>query len=241
MRAKVTLSYDGSRFNGFQSQKETKNTVQETLQSAFLALNIEEKLTASGRTDKGVHAMGQVLHIDLPSFWTDLNRLKFGLNRIISPYIHIKDIKKVDDNFHARYDAKKRVYRYIISTKRVSVFASSYITFVPIKDPYKIKDAIKLFEGEHNFKNFKKTGSDTKNDIRTIYKTDFYKFGDYYIFYFEGNGFLRSQVRMMVAFLLAISDGKLSKDELKLQLQNRSVYLKTLAPPNGLYLARVKY
>jgi len=241
VRVKITLEYDGSKFQGYQYQKETTNTIANNLQKALKTLNINDFPTASGRTDKGVHALGQVIHLDLPPYWNDLEKLKFSLNKILFPSINIKKIEQTHKNFHARYDAKSRVYRYIISTKKPSVFLMPYITFLDKIDTNRIKNSIKLFEGRHDFEYFKKCGSDTKNYIREIYKADFYIYKDLCVFYFEANGFLRSQIRMMVSFLLQISDEKLSKNELKLQLEKKDIFSTSLAPPNGLYLAKVKY
>ncbi len=241
MRVKITLSYDGSRFLGFQIQKDTKNTIAQKLTNSFKSLNIKPNFIASGRTDKGVHALNQVLHIDLPPFWTDFKKLKKSLNISLLPHIYIKKIEQVDKNFHARFDAKKRVYRYIVSTGKPSVFLTPYITYIRQIDQKLIKDAIKCFEGEYDFEYFKKNGSDTKNFTRIIYKTDFYRYKEFFIFYFEANGYLRSQIRMMVDFLLKISDGKLSKNELKLQLQKKDRFSTSLATAEGLYLSKIKY
>ena len=241
MRVKITLEYDGSKFYGYQIQKETANTIAGKIVEALKVLNIQNIPTASGRTDKGVHATGQVMHLDIPSYWSDLNRLKFSLNKILYPHINIKQIKPVSKDFHARYDAKSRVYRYIVSTKKPSVFLNPYVTFLDNINVNTVKNSIKLFEGRHNFEYFKKCGSDTKNFIREIYRADFYRYKDFFIFYFEANGFLRSQIRMMVNFLFQISDEKLSKNELKLQLEKKDIFSTSLAPPNGLYLAKVKY
>ncbi len=241
MQVKITLSYDGSIFRGFQIQKETTQTVSNKLEKAFKSLNINEKFIASGRTDKGVHALNQVLNLNIPSFWKDLDKLKISLNRSLLPHIYIKKIEKVSDDFHSRFDAKRRIYRYIISKDTPSVFLTPYITYVKDIDPKSIKKAIKIFEGTHDFEYFKKNGSDTKNFIRTIYKTNFYKYKQFYIFYFEANGYLRSQIRMMVDFLIQISNGKLSENELKLQLEKKKLFSCKLAKPNGLYLAKIKY
>ena len=241
MRVKITLEYDGSKFQGYQIQKETTNTIAGKIVEALKVLNIQNIPIASGRTDKGVHALGQVIHLDIPSYWSDLNRLKFSLNKIVYPSINIKKIEQTRKDFHARYDAKSRVYRYIVSTKKPSVFLNPYVTFLDNIDTKSIKNSIKLFEGRHDFEYFKKCGSDTKNFIREIYKADFYTYKGLCVFYFEANGFLRSQIRMMVNFLFQISDGKLSKNELKLQLEKKDIFSTSLAPPNGLYLAKVKY
>ncbi len=241
MKIKITLSYDGSKFRGSQIQKEHDQTVASKLSYALSCLNIYSKINFSGRTDSGVHALAGVVDLELPSFWKDLDKLKSCLNRICLPEIYIKKIQKVDSNFHARFSAKRRVYRYMISTNEVSVFLNSYITFVKSIDENKIQEAIKLFEGKHNFSLFKKSNSDTKSDICTIYKTRFYKYNDLYIMYFEADRFLRSQIRMMVGFLLKISESKLTTKDLIEQLSCKKLHNCTLALPNGLYLAKIKY
>ncbi len=241
MRVKLTLSYDGSRFYGFQIQKTIPDTVAQKITTALKSLNITSLFVASGRTDRNVHALNQVLHLDLPPYWDNLSKLKKCLNTSLLPHIFIKKIEKTDNDFHARFDAKSRVYRYIISTKKPSVFLTPYVTYIKRIDERLIKNAINEFEGTHNFEYFKKNGSDTKNFVRTIYKTNFYKYKDFYIFYFEANGYLRSQIRMMIGFLLKISDGELSKNELKLQLKKKEIFSTSLAPPQGLYLTKIKY
>ncbi len=241
MRVKITLSYDGSCFEGYQIQKKTQNTIASKLYKAFKTLNINSKIEASGRTDRGVHATNQVIHTDLPSFWSDLEKLKTFLNRQLLPHIYIKKIEKTSSSFHARYDAKRRVYRYIVSTKEPSVFLTPYVTFVKDLDKERLKEAVKIFEGIHDFEYFKKSGSDTKNFVRKIYKTKVYDYRDFTIFYFEANGYLRSQIRMMVGFLLKISEGKLNANQLKNQLDKKEITSTTLAPANGLYLAKIKY
>lgn len=241
MRAKAILSYDGSRFYGFQSQKHTKNTVATTLENSLKNLNIYSKITASGRTDRGVHATNQVIHFDLPPFWKDLKKLKNHLNRQLLPNIYVKNISFIDESFHARFSAKRRAYRYILTTKNPNPFEYNYVTFVENLDFKRVEDAIKLFEGRYDFKFFQKSGSDVKTTTREIYKAKSYEYKNYKILYFEANGFLRSQIRMMVDFLLKISKGDLTKEELKEQLLCQKRHSTSLAPPNGLYLCRVIY
>ena len=235
----MILMYDGSEFNGFQIQKGNIQTVAKRLYEVFKSIGIFEKFNASGRTDKGVHATYQVIDINIPNFWKDLDRLKRELNKKLYPSIYIREIKYVKQNFHARYSAKKRVYRYIVSTKSFNPFESKYITFINDLNQEIIKRDIKLFEGIHNFKNFKKEHGGSKNSIREIYKARFYTYKEYGIFYFEANGFLRSQVRMMVDFLLKINSGRLTNDDLIAQLKDRAITSTTLSPPNGLYLSKV--
>ena len=236
MRCAITLCYDGTHFLGSQSQKSSNNTILGNLQKVLSQLSIESKVIASGRTDKGVHATGQVCHVDLPEFWFDLKKLKRVLNEMLPPSINIKNVKEVSKEFHARYSAKKRVYRYIIKKAKSNPFETNYITFLNSLDFDKIQKNIKLFIGEHDFSNFKKTGSDTKSNTRIIYKASAYKHKDNVVLYFEANGFLRSQIRLMVGALL-----KLNTKEIQQQLNCKKDFKIKPAPSNGLYLAKIKY
>ena len=237
---------------GSQSQKSTPKTVMGVFQKVLLNLGIDDIAIASGRTDRNVHAIGQVLHVSLPLFWNDLQKLRSMLNYQLPNSLHVKSIQEVDDDFHARYSAQRRIYRYILSTGEENPFEARYITFVKALEFQKIASAIKVFEGEHDFKNFMKTGSDSESSVRIIYKTMAYQDKGKTILYFEANGFLRSQIRLMVGFLLEISEGKLDRDELHEQLtcavKNeevplgcKDIYSRKLAPPQGLYLAKIKY
>ena len=241
MRVKMTVAYNGANYFGSQIQKETDQTINGQLEKALALLQIVAKVQASGRTDRGVHASRQVIHFDLPPFWTDLNKLEDSLKRILPSNIAIRRLEQVDDTFHARYSAKKRAYRYIISTQKPNPFLADLVTYVETIDEAKIKEAIKLFEGEHNFENFKKSGSDTENFVREIYKTRVYNHNGSTILYFEANGFLRSQVRLMVGFLLEISAGKYSKEDLLEQLKYHKNFKLKPAPHQGLYLCNIKY
>ena len=241
MRVKMTLAYNGANFFGSQIQKETEQTVNGQLEKALSLLQIKTKIQASGRTDRGVHASRQVVHFDLPSFWSDLIKLQDSLKRILPSSIHIRKLESVHDNFHARYSAKKRAYRYIISTQTPSPFLADLITYVDNIDSKKIAEAIQLFEGIHNFEQFKKSGSDTKNFEREIYKARIYTHKGYTILYFEANGFLRSQIRLMVGFLLEISAGRYNNEDLKAQLTSTKQLKLKPAPHEGLYLCNVKY
>ena len=236
MRCALTLTYNGTDFLGSQSQKSSTNTILGNLEKVLLQLGIDSKIVASGRTDKGVHATGQVCHIDLPEFWYDLTKLKKVLNEMLPPSIQVKTLKEVDAEFHARYSAKKRVYRYIIKESKSNPFEDNFITFLDSVDFDSIQKSIKLYIGEHDFANFMKTGSDTKSSIREIYKAFAYKHKDYIVLNFEANGFLRSQIRLMVGALL-----KLDAKELQEQLECKKSYKVKPAPSNGLYLARIKY
>lgn len=241
MRVKMTLAYDGSHFYGFQVQNSGVETVANRLGSIFHSLGISEKFEASGRTDRGVHATGQVISIDLPPFWQDLTRLRQAINQKALPHIYVKKIEKVAHDFHARYDAKKRAYRYIVSTAEPDVFRTSYMLYVKPFSSREVATAIKLFEGEHDFRFFSKTGSDTTHFVRTLYRTRFYRYRDLYVFDFEAEGYLRSQIRLMVAFLLKIGYGEAGVAQLAEQLALKGRYVSEPVAPNGLYLTRIWY
>ena len=169
MRCALTIAYNGTHFLGSQVQKETTNTIFGQLEKALLKLGIDFRVIASGRTDKGVHATGQVCHIDLPPFWDDLIKLKKVLNEMLPPSIRIIKAKQVDSDFHARYSAKKRVYRYFVKNDNTNPFENDFITCLPNINFQKIQENIKLFTGEHDFKQFMKTGSDVTCTRRIIY------------------------------------------------------------------------
>lgn len=236
MRVALKIAYNGTHFLGSQTQKSSTNTVLGKLEHVLTKLGIEQKIQASGRTDKGVHATAQICHIDLPPFWSDLGKLKRVLNEMLPPTIHIRSVFQVADDFHARYSAKKRLYRYIIKVGESNPFEEGFITFVPALDTQELRKKIKLFEGEHDFAFFMKSKSDTKSSVRTIYRAFCYEYKDAIILCFEANGFLRSQIRMMVGALLSRTS-----TEIQECLQCKKKHKIKPAPSNGLYLARITY
>jgi len=239
-RVKAIIAYDGGYFQGFQKQKSTKNTITGHIERALKSLGITEPIRGSGRTDAGVHATGQVIDFTLPLFWKDVSKLKIALNRKLK-YISFKHISFVEEDFHSRFSAKKRVYRYIFKTKEPSIFEQNHIAHYPTFNKTLLIQALKCFEGEHDFSNFIKTGSITHTNIREIYKASYKPFNNYHIIYFEANGFLRSQVRMMVEGAMQVSLGLWSIKRLEKQLQKKEKSMTKLAPPQGLYLARIIY
>ena len=226
---------------GSQQQPTTTNTVIGTLTIALKRLKIASIPKGSGRTDRGVHATHQVMHIDLPHFWTDMRRLKDMLNLQLPSSVRIRRIEFVDSEFHARYGARKRVYRYILKEGISNPFEDDFVTFVPSLNRQLIADSIGTFVGAHNFELFKKSGEDMEHYIRRIYHAYAYSHKGYFILVFEGSGFLRSQIRLMVGFLLRISNGKATKEQLIEQLNGIKRHSTNIAPHNGLYLTRIKY
>jgi len=242
LRIKAVISYNGAFFYGFQAQPNRSNTILETLSKAAKRLGIDSKIIGSGRTDRGVHATGQVIHFDLPFHWQkNLKKLKSVYNQLIYPHIYIKTITPVYNDFHARFDAKRRIYRYVYKLTPPTPFENMYVSYVKNINPQKLKIALKKFEGEHDFKYFHKKGSQPTTTIRTIFKTDVKVYSKYVILYLEADGFLRSQVRMIVAAATGYMNNTLTLKQIEEQLLGNVVHTTTLAPPNGLYLARVIY
>jgi len=241
-RVKAVIEYDGSKFKGFQIQKGEITTVVSSIESALKSLGIDSKVIGSGRTDSGVHATGQVIHFDIPTYWKKktLNELKSRLNQKLT-YIRFKYLKLVDNSFHAQYSAKVRVYRYLIKRTPLKVFERDFITYRELNNLKLIKEGLKLFEGQHDFGYFKKEGSFTSSDIRTIYRTKVAEVGSYVAIYTFANGYLRSQIRLIVESLFALDRGDISLKELKEQIDKKRRYITKPSPPNGLYLNRVIY
>lgn len=243
-RARMTLAYDGSFFNGFQIQKDEHKgciSVAGFLTKALQSLNIDTKVIGSGRTDTGVHALAQVIHCDIPPFWSESGLLKARLNHRLQPHIHLKKIEYVDENFHARFSAKRRLYRYVMYDGSYQPFFANYALHVKPLNVKWLNECARHFIGTHPFGFFKKTkGADTKEE-RTIFKAGAYRHKGLIILFFEGDAFLRSQIRMMTSMLLKVCDGKLSCDDLIAQRDKTKRSSTTLAPACGLYLSRIFY
>lgn len=240
MRVKAVISYDGSNYQGFQKQKSTKMTISTAIEEALSSLQIHSPIVGSGRTDAGVHATGQVIHFDLPDFWDDLDKLKLNLNRKLTD-ISFKHISFAAENFHARFSAKKRVYRYVFKTQKPSVFEQKYVSYYQEFNPDLLLKALKIFEGKHDFDLFHKTGTVTHTTIREIYRTDYIERNGYHFIYFQANGFLRSQVRMMVDVAMLCAKNEMTMIQLQQQLNCQKKHTTKLAPPEGLYLAKILY
>ncbi|NCD12839.1 MAG: tRNA pseudouridine(38-40) synthase TruA [Epsilonproteobacteria bacterium] len=245
MRVKIVLRYDGSYFYGFQQQKNEKNsfqTVAGLLESKLNHLHIDSQIVGSGRTDRGVHALAQVIHIDLPPLWhTQLEKLHYLLNRALMPHISIQYITPVSKTFHARFSAQKRLYRYVLYDGMYQPFYANYALHVRTLDVKKLHLLAQQFKGFHNFEFFKKQGGGTTKDERTIFSAGAYRHKGMIIIYFQGDAFLRSQIRMMCDFLLKVCYNELSLEDLIAQKERQKRISTTLLPPCGLYLSRIFY
>lgn len=242
-RVKIILSYDGSLFYGFQRQSEKTlfKTVMGDVEKALSALNIHSPIVGAGRTDTGVHALGQVIHCDIPPFWKDLSALTFHLNTLVHPSIHIKAIEPVHNTFHARFDAQKRLYRYIMYDGVYKPFLANYALHVKSLDISKLHAYAKVLEGSHDFGFFKKEGGGATSNYRTLFKAGAYRYKHLIVLYFLGDAFLRSQVRLMSGMLLGICNGKITHEALVAQRDKVAKSFTTPIPSCGLYLSRIYY
>lgn len=240
-RVKLTISYNGASFQGLQTQTSTENTILGTLRRILKRLNIDAKPVASGRTDSGVHAFRQVIHLDLPAHWYSLERLARALEHQLPLSIRVRRLEWAEPDFHARYSAKRRVYRYILTDKTPNPFEADLVTFVPSLSLERINETMHCFEGEHDFANFMKTGSDVTSTVRVMFKAFAYRHKAYTVLYFEANGFLRSQIRMMAAAVLKVNDGSLTIRQIEEQLALENRLCTDLAPAAGLYLSKITY
>lgn len=220
-------------------------TVAGELENVLNIYGVETDVVGSGRTDGGVHALNQVIHFDIPKHFCDANKLKYILNRGLknnrADDIGIKRLEVVDHSFHARFSAKRRSYRYLLSASLPTPFLRNYVHFINGVDIGAIRDAMTIFEGRHDFEFFRKVGSAERDTIRTIQKVRLYSFNDFFVLYFEADSFLRSQIRMIVGALIALGEHKIGKAELESQLRKEQLYFREPAPPNGLYLHRIHY
>ncbi|AXP08626.1 tRNA pseudouridine(38-40) synthase TruA [Campylobacter hepaticus] len=240
MKLKLIFSYDGSSFLGSAMQIH-KKSVQDALSEALSHLGIFSRVLMASRTDKGVHASYAVASVECGEYFKDFIYLQKQINKFAHPFIHIKKIERVKDDFEVRFDVKAREYRYIFSHARYNPFMSSYVYFYPRFDIIKANRLLKLFIGKKDLKFFCKSGGNYKTTIREIFSTKAYVYKDLSIFCFKANGFLRGQIRLSVASILKVLEGKMSEEELKEQIEGKKRYHHSLVPPNGLYLSRIFY
>ncbi|MBR2677848.1 MAG: tRNA pseudouridine(38-40) synthase TruA [Bacilli bacterium] len=243
MRYLIKFSYDGSAYSGFQSQRGLE-TIQEKMEEALTKINNGKKthLVATGRTDKGVHALAQYGHADIDVNITE-KKLKRAMNSNLPNDIHVIETKQVADNFHARYNVKSKTYQYIINTLEYNPIERNYVFQYNYKlNVDKMKEAIKYFLGEHDFRSFATDSKDKENCVREITNVDIKEEKGKIIITFTGNGFLRYQVRNMVGLLIKIGEGKIEPTEVKeiILKKDRTKASKT-APAEGLYLVEVRY
>ena len=212
-RYKAIIAYDGTNFNGFQKQPNGR-TVQEEIEQTLTKMANGKEITVfgSGRTDAGVHAMGQVIHFDYPEE-RPLERMRFALDTQSPEDIAVKKVAIVSEDFHARYLVKEKTYQFRVDIgKPRSPFRRHYASYFPYPiDVEKIQRALPDLLGTHDFTSFCASGSSIEDKVRTIYeaKMEVNETGDELLFTFRGNGFLYKMIRILVGTLLKIGNGRL--------------------------------
>ena len=243
MRFLIKFSYDGTAYNGFQTQPGLE-TIQEKLEDALKIIN-NDKVTpiiATGRTDKGVHALCQYGHADIDVNITE-KKLKRAMNSNLPDDIHVIETKIVEDDFHARYNVKTKEYQYVINVGEYNPLERNYVfQYNYDLNVEAMANAIKVFVGEHDFRAFVTDNKEKENCVRTIFYASIEKSCDKIVITFRGNGFLRYQIRNMVGILIKVGENKISTEDVEkiLESKDRTIGGKT-APASGLYLTNVEY
>lgn len=242
-RYRVDLSYNGKEFYGWQRQPR-EVSVQEKIEDAFTKLNsnISVSVIGCGRTDTGVHAFHYTLHVDLPLTF-QIEECVYKLNKILPQTIVINDIFPVESNFHARFDAISRTYRYFIHSKK-DAFKNDVSLFFPHQlNVESMQEACAFLLGKQDFTSFSKLHTDVKTNICTIYSAHWVvdNSGNLY-FEIKADRFLRNMVRAIVGTLIEVGQEKISAQNLQeiIQKKNRSE-AKLSVPAHGLFLWDVEY
>ncbi len=229
---------------GWQKQP-SKLNIQGTIEKAIEAITKEEvDLKASGRTDAGVHAFGQVANFTTNSN-IPIEKIPIAINTNLKKSIRIIKAEEMPEKFHSRLSCKKKTYRYVINNSEYgTAIYRNLETHIPNKlDIQLMQKAVKYFEGTHDFKAFKASGTSSKNSVRTIYKAEVKEMPDKRIYIeLTGNGFLYNMVRIIAGTVVEVGQGKLKPEEIPniIKQQKRELAGKTL-PARGLYLLNVEY
>jgi tRNA pseudouridine38-40 synthase len=241
-RLKLTIEYDGTRYSGWQIQKASRTVQGEIHQTLTQALGTSTfELQGSGRTDAGVHALGQVAHLDLKAaIPPEILRLK--LNDGLPPDIHVLRVEPVHPRFHARHHAVARSYLYQISRRRTA-FGKKFVWW--IKDTLDVpamQAASRLFLGRHNFRSFTDTDPEEKSTIVQLDRCVVLEEGSLLLCHIRGSHFLWKMVRRMVGTLAGIGRGTVSAEQMQAWLSKPSDGpARHTAPPSGLFLEHVYY
>lgn len=235
----ATVAYDGSKFYGFQRLNEDPS-VQKVLEDALTKINKQSvDIKGAGRTDRGVHANGQCFsfHLDVN---IDIDGLRDGLNSLIAPYVYVKEIKEVDENFHARFSVLKKEYIYKINLGEYDPKLSDYVYQSKYNlDVNKMKEVAKLYLGVHDFHNFVSGERDNYDCI--IYDISFEEKDNILNIKFEGKSFYRYMVRNLVGMMIEVGRGKEEITKVEEMLNSIDEIHGYTAPACGLYLEKINY
>ncbi len=256
LNIKLIIEYDGKNYSGWQKQKHNssltrkQNSIQETIEDTLRVLFPKEniKLTGSGRTDAGVHALAQAANFKISrtsftgSKFSSLDKMVYSLNAMLPDDITVKNAEFVKDDFHARYSAKKRAYRYLISTEKRSYNADKYFRLKTKFDIDLAKEYCKLIEGTHPFRAMCKNREDKHEFMSTVYYARIKKRPDGIIeFEICASRFLHSMVRAIIGMMIKIASGKITLNEFKNKFEKGEPLKIQYVPSNALILDKIIY
>jgi len=240
---KIVIEYDGTDYVGWQRQK-NGGSIQQAIEKAIFQLTNEKvTLFGSGRTDAGVHALGQVAHFEIKNKF-DTDNIRDGLNQHLRPQpIAILSAQKIKIDFHARFSAKKRTYKYIITNRRAPLTINKNKSWIVFKklDVVKMIDESNFFLGKHNLEAFRSIQCQSKSAIKTIDTINIIKIGESICIKISAKSFLHSQVRIMIGTLVEIGKGKISKSIRNIIEDKKRSQAGVTAPACGLYLLKITY
>lgn len=240
----ITIQYLGKNYFGFQKQENEPRTIQGIIEKALKDLTGETiEIFASGRTDAGVSAYAQTAHFESETT-IPANKIPFALNTMLPDDIKITDCKEMSNDFHARFNVKKKTYVYnIYFGPHMLPFYDERAYWIKKQPNIKLmKQCAKILEGKHNFKCFMSSGGQSKTFERIIYYIDIQQKNNFITIEVCGNGFLYNMVRIIVGTLLEVGNKKKTLDDVKFALEKQDRSLAGfLVPAKGLYLKEVKY
>ena len=243
MNYRLTISYDGTRYHGWESKKEV-DTIEGKLEAVFARMTEQDvKIHGAGRTDAGVHALGNVAVFDT-SARMPADKISYALNTRLPEDIRIQDSCEVPSDFHPRFQKTTKTYEYRILNRRFpdpTRRLNSFFYYYPL-DVVKMQEASLYLVGEHDFKSFCTEKPEVTNTVRTIYSLNVIKEGDMIIIRVTGNGFLYNMVRIIAGTLIRVGGGFIEPQQIKkiLEAKDRTLAGET-ARPEGLTLIGIRY
>ena len=243
MRVRGICSYKGTNYYGWQKQVgfvSVQSTIEEVLSKVY---DMPISITGSGRTDAGVHALRQYFHYDTTKE-KDLKQLCYALNKMLPEDIKILSLEAVDDDFHSRYNAKKKIYEYRIVLKNKDPFQDELAFVYPMEFDFDLfKSALDKFVGKHNYQDFTSKEEDEGGFIREIYEINVTKNDHDIKVRFIGNGFMRYQIRNMIGAAISVANKKENLEFIDYHLKEdkKREIISYKSPANGLYLVDVVY
>lgn len=244
MKLKLTISYDGAPFEGWQSQARC-GAVQDVIEAALAKIAGERIiLRGAGRTDAGVHALAQCAHVDVPEGKLDAEGWLRALNGNLPPTVRILESSPADEAFHARFSAKGKIYRYLIRNQPVQPpLEAGRVWHEPrLLDEPSVRAAAEVFVGRHDFVAFAANRGDApRHTVRTIRSIHIERDGSLYSLTFEGEGFLYKMVRMLTGAIVRVGHHRETVEDLCERLAACGPRWNHVAPACGLYLVKVLY